>query len=91
MKKSVRLSISGSVQGMFFRQFIKENADQLNVRGFIRNLETGNVEVFLEGNNEEVERMIEVCKKGTPHSLIRDVSILNEKFQDFRDFKILKF
>ena len=91
MKRSIRLSISGSVQGMFFRQFIKENADQLNIRGFIRNLEDGRVEVFLEGNSEEVEKMIEVCKRGTPHSMIRGVSILDEKFQDFKDFKILTF
>mgnify|MGYP001562409564 FL=1 len=39
MKKSVRLYISGVVQGVFFRIFIKDNAEKLDVKGFVRNLE----------------------------------------------------
>ncbi|HTY44148.1 MAG TPA: acylphosphatase, partial [Patescibacteria group bacterium] len=41
MKKSVRLYISGTVQNVFFRAFVKENAEKYNVKGFIRNLEDG--------------------------------------------------
>ena len=47
MKKSVRLYIDGTVQGVFFRTFLKENADRNNVKGFTRNLEDGRVEVFI--------------------------------------------
>ena len=89
MKKAVRLYIKGTVQGIFFRQFIKDNAERNNVRGFVRNLEDGRVEVFIEGNQEEVEKMIELCKKGPKHSRIENVEIKEEKFQDFKEFKIL--
>ena len=89
MKKAVRLYIKGTVQGIFFRQFIKDNAERNNVRGFVRNLEDGRVEVFIEGNQEDVEKMIELCKKGPKHSQIEDVEIKEEKFQDFKEFKIL--
>lgn len=91
MKKSVRLYIRGTVQGVFFRGFVKENAEKLNVKGFIRNLEDGRIEVFLEGNSEEVNKMIALCKKGPRHSQIRKVDIKNERFQDFKTFKILHF
>ena len=67
MKKSVRLYISGIVQGIFFRSYIKENAEKLNIKGFVRNLEDGRVEVFIEGNPEEIRKMIEICRKGPKH------------------------
>lgn len=89
MKKSVRLYIEGTVQGVFFRPFIKENAERYDLRGFVRNLEDGRVEVFIEGNSENVNKMVEICKKGPKHSQIRKVVTKPEKFQDFKSFKIL--
>jgi len=89
MKKSVRLYIEGTVQGVFYRAFIKENAERYNVKGFVRNLEDGRVEIFLEGNANEVNKMMEIAKKGPKHSQIRNVRIKPEKFQDLKSFKIL--
>ena len=89
MKKSIRLYITGTVQGIFFRGFVKENAERHNVKGFVRNLEDGRIEIFLEGNSEDVNKMIELCKKGPKHSQIRKVEEKDEKFQDFKTFKVL--
>ena len=89
MKKSVRLYINGTVQGVFFRMFVKENAERHDVKGFIRNLEDGRIEVFLEGDAEGVNKMIELCKKGPKHAQIRNVEIKPERFQGFRVFKVL--
>lgn len=89
MKKAVRMYISGTVQGIFFRQFVKENAERYNISGFVRNLEDGRIEVFAEGDLENVEKIIELCKKGPKHSQIRNVEIKEEKFQGLKEFKIL--
>jgi len=89
MKKSVRLYISGTVQDVFFRTFIKSNAEKYNVKGFTRNLEDGRVEVFLEGNADEVNKMVEICREGPKHSQIKNVEEKPEKFQGFNTFKIL--
>ena len=89
MKKSVRLYISGIVQGIFFRDFIKENAERYNVKGFVRNLDDGRVEIFLEGNGDDVNKMIEVCKTGPKHSQIKNIEEKEERFQDFKNFKVL--
>ena len=91
MKKSVKLTITGSVQSLFFRTFIKENADINNVRGFLRKLEDGRIEVFFEGNKEDVNEMITVCKNGPKHSIIRNIDEKEMSFQDFKEFKILNF
>jgi acylphosphatase len=89
MKKSLRMYIDGVVQDVFFRGFVKENAERHNVKGFVRNLEDGRVEIFLEGNNEDVDKMTELCKKGPKHAQIKGIDIRPEKFQDFKTFKIL--
>lgn len=89
MKKSVRLYITGTVQKLFFRNFIKQNAEELGVKGFMRYLEDARVEIFIEGDGEQVDKMRELCKKGPRHAKIRKVEEKRERFQDFREFKIL--
>lgn len=91
MKRSVRLHLTGSIQSLFFRQWIKDHADKNDVRGYLRNLEDGRVEIFLEGNIPNVNTVLEICKKGPNYTKIRQVDIKEEKFQDFKDFKVLKF
>lgn len=91
MKKSTRLYITGTVQGVFFRQFIKDHADKNNVKGFIRNLEDGRVEIFIEGDQEKVDNMAQICKRGPKHATIRNVEEKKESFQDFKEFNILRF
>jgi acylphosphatase len=89
MKKAVRLLIYGAVQGVLYRSFIKDNADKNNVKGFVRNLADGRLEVFLEGEPENVDNMIAICKRGPAHSNMRKMEEKEEKFQDFKEFKIL--
>lgn len=89
MKKSVRLFISGTVQGVFFRRFVKDNADKNDVRGFVRNLEDGRLEIFLEGDREKVDNMTSICRRGPAHSNLRKIEEKEEKFQDFKEFKIM--
>ncbi len=89
MKKAVRIYINGIVQGVFFRAFIKENAERYNTKGFVRNLEDGRIEVFLEGNPDDVNKMTELCKKGPKHAQIKNIEIKPEKFQNFKTFKVL--
>lgn len=89
MKKSVRLYISGTVQGIFYVNFVKQNAEKLDVRGFLRNLEDGRIEIFLEGQIENVKKMIDLCSIGPKYSKIRDVEIKEEKHQELKSFKVL--
>ncbi len=89
MKKAVRLFISGTVQGVMFRGFIKENADRLSLKGFVRNLPDGKVEVFLQGDSDKVNEMIKRCRQGPRFSQIKNVEVKDEKLQEFAGFKIL--
>lgn len=90
MKRSARLFLTGSVQSMFFEQFVLESARRLDVRGYMRKLEDGRVEIFLEGDKNKVDEMTTLCKRGTEHTQIRNIEEKTERFQDFKDFRILK-
>lgn len=87
--KTIRIKISGNVQGVMFRKFIAEEASKIEIRGHVRNLESGEVEVMAEGAPENVDSMIACCKKGAPHSTIRGVDIQEINHIGFDDFKIL--
>ncbi|MBI2631955.1 acylphosphatase [Candidatus Pacearchaeota archaeon] len=91
MKKAVRLYITGAMQGIFYRQFIKDHADSNDVKGFMRFLENGIAEIFLEGQSDNVNAMITICSKGPKYAQIRNIEQKEEKLQDFKEFKILRF
>ncbi|MDO8459495.1 MAG: acylphosphatase [Nanoarchaeota archaeon] len=92
MKKAVKLTLTGAMQGIFFKNFMKENAQKFNVTGFVRKLEDGRMEIFIEGDREKVDAMSSICKEGPPHSQIRNVEEKEEKFQGvFSEFKVFSF
>lgn len=90
MKKSKRFFITGSLQPVLFNAYIKENADRLGVKGFVRTLEDKRIEIFFEGNIDAVEQMAAICRRGSEHSMIRNVEERDSSFQGFGDFKVLK-
>lgn len=90
MKKAVRVEIFGTVQGVFLRSSIKETADKLSIKGYVRNREDGSVEAWFEGNSQDVDKMVEICKEGPEHSVIKKMDITEENFQGLKEFKILK-
>jgi acylphosphatase len=91
MKKAVRVYVFGTVQEVFFRAFVKEQADKLGIKGYVRNKDDNSVEAWFEGNAKEVNKMIEICKKGPEHAVIERLDVVDEKFQGMKNFKIIRF
>lgn len=87
--KTLKIILSGTVQGVFFRDFVKESADKLNVRGFVRNLNDGRLEILAEGRDENVNMFLAKCKSGPNQSHIKNVEIKELKHQGFDSFKVL--
>ena len=86
--KTLKINITGTVQGVFFRKFVKDNADELDVRGYIRNMDDGSLEIVLEGRDEVVNDMLERCKKGPNHSEVKEVEVEEIKHQGLEGFKV---
>jgi len=90
MVKTIRAKISGQVQGVLFRKFIADEAKKIGLKGHVRNLDSGEVEVVAEGTIDAVDKILAVCKKGAPHSSVKNVDIQELNHIGFDDFKILE-
>jgi acylphosphatase len=75
MLKCAKLKIFGRVQGVFFRDFTQEKANDLGVRGWVRNAPDGTVEAIIEGNQPALDSMIAWCHKGSPSSQVEKVEV----------------
>ena len=64
--KRVRVIVSGRVQGVFFRAATRMAATNLNLTGWVRNMDDDRVEAVFEGEDSDMEKMIAWCKKGPP-------------------------
>jgi acylphosphatase len=89
MKIRAHLHVSGTVQGVFFRQKTKQQAKNLNVNGWIRNLPDGRVEAVFEGQQKDVAALVEFCKIGPKGATVDQVTVNWESFrEEFQDFTI---
>lgn len=68
-----QLRISGRVQGVGFRHFTRQNARDLDISGWVRNLQNGEVETLLEGTVSNVEEMVSRLKSGPTAARVENV------------------
>lgn len=73
--KRVEIIVKGLVQGVFFRASTREVALKLGLRGTVRNLNDGSVEIVAEGTQERLERLIKFAKVGPPSAKVYDTEI----------------
>lgn len=87
--KRVHLFVSGRVQGVFFRAHTRDLARRLGLKGFVRNLPDGRVEVVAEGPEEKLQELIEFCRHGPPLAHVTGTEIhWEEPTGEFRDFLV---
>jgi acylphosphatase len=85
----VYVLISGEVQGVEFRDFTKQTADQMNVCGYVKNLPDGRVEAVLEGQEDDVSKVLEKLRVGPQSAKVTDVETEKRKFTGkYKDFQI---
>ena len=72
--ETVRLRITGQVQGVGYRLWMTRAATSLGLRGWVRNRTDGSVEALVTGTPEAVAAMIEAARKGPIGAHVRDVT-----------------
>lgn len=88
-KTRVHIFVSGLVQGVFFRHFTKKTADRLNLKGWVRNLDDGRVEILAEGDEEGIKELIRWAKKGSPASRVENIEAEYEDYKgEFNSFEV---
>jgi acylphosphatase len=77
-----RVFVSGRVQGVGFRRYAREHAESLGLAGWVRNLPDRRVEAVFQGEEGDVDSMVEWCRRGSPAALVREVVVLDEPVVD---------
>jgi acylphosphatase len=86
----VRLMLEGRVQGVWFRESTRQEAQRLGVHGWVRNRREGTVEVLAEGPLENVRKLVAWCHHGPPAARVTRVHETAENFQgEFVSFDVV--
>lgn len=84
-----RYIVRGRVQGVGFRAFVQHSAEPIGVRGWVRNLDDGTVEVYAAGSPEQVSELENALWRGPRWSEVRGVNEIEDIVNsDLRGFRI---
>ena len=86
--RSVRVRISGRVQGVGFRVWTERRATALGLAGWVRNLRNGDVEAVFCGPAERVEAMLAACREGPRLGRVEKIEMLGAAEASFGGFTI---
>jgi acylphosphatase len=87
---TVHLIIKGKVQGVFFRASAKDVADDIGVKGWVKNTEEGDVEVMGTGTDEQIQAFIQWCKTGPRRAVVTGVEITYVDQANFKSFDVIR-
>ena len=88
MRKTLRIRITGKVQGVWYRQHTREKALELGVSGWVCNESDGSVSVTATGDASVLEKLVDWCHTGSPRSQVSGITIQEELLQEFDSFII---
>ncbi|WP_332899392.1 MULTISPECIES: acylphosphatase [unclassified Haladaptatus] len=80
--------VSGKVQGVYYRANTRDKAQELGVSGWVKNLADGRVEAVFEGDESEVDALIEWCHTGSPAADVTSVEAEYKSPENVSGFEI---
>ncbi|GAB4237353.1 MAG: acylphosphatase [Acidobacteriota bacterium] len=87
-REAWRLRVKGRVQGVGFRYFTFRRAEELGVKGWVRNLPNGEVEIHAEADRPTLTRFLAAVQQGPPFSAVEDVELQKFPVQGHETFSI---
>nr|WP_068888275.1 acylphosphatase [Pedobacter panaciterrae] len=88
--KHIDIRITGKVQGVSFRATTKAVADQMGIRGIIRNEKDGTLYMEAEGDDTLLEVFVEWCNEGPDRAKIENVEVIPGDVKNYQNFEIIK-
>lgn len=88
MKVCYQIQVKGEVQGVYFRASSQQVAIEHCLGGYAHNLDNGNVEVLVCGEEQDVKAMIEWLKHGPDTAKVESCEVNQVKWRDFNHFSI---
>ena len=90
MLQTLSITVTGQVQGVYYRQATRQKARELGITGQVRNNSDGSVTVVATGTNDKLNELLSWCKEGPPRAIVLEVDVKTLTPQSFEDFTIQK-
>lgn len=87
---TIHLIIKGKVQGVFYRATAKKVADEIGVKGWIKNVREGSVDIVATGTKQQLKGFIEWCRRGPSGAIVTDVIVMEKEEEMFKKFTIVR-
>lgn len=87
--KAYHIKVYGKVQGVFYRKYARQAAMALQLKGWVRNVTDGSVEIVAEGDSIRLEQFIGWCYQGSPGSAVTKVEKTGTDLKYFTSFDVL--
>jgi acylphosphatase len=88
-KARVKVIVKGVVQGVNFRHYTQRQALRNNVAGWVENLPDGSVAAVFEGEEQDVEAMVQWCRHGPPSAQVKELIAQPEEYRgEYSSFTI---
>lgn len=91
MQQTILILVSGKVQRVFYRQSTQDMARQIGVCGQVKNLADGRVEITATGTREQLDQLVDWCKRGPVKAQVSGLEIVPAPLQLFEHFTIARF
>jgi len=88
--KCIKITITGRVQGVWFRRSTKERADKLGILGTVQNISDGSVLIMAQAEEKVLNEFLKFCHKGSPLSNVTNVIIEDRVLLQLSSFEILR-
>ena len=88
--KHLQISVSGKVQGVYFRTSAKAVADLLGIKGMVMNRPDGTVYIEAEGDDFSMEEFLDFCRKGPENAVVEKVECHEGELKNYRNFEVTK-
>ena len=88
--KHINITVKGKVQGVFYRASTKAVADQLGVKGYVKNEPNGDVVIEAEGDDIALEMFLEWCHEGPENAEVTSVETHEGELKNYRNFEVIK-
>ena len=82
--------VKGKVQGVFYRASTKAVANQLGIKGYVKNEENGEVAIAAEGDKMSMDMFLDWCKEGPEDAIVTSVESHEGELKNYRNFEVVK-
>lgn len=88
MIRHYNITVKGKVQRVAYRVWAQATAQKLNLTGLVKNLHNGDVYIEVEGEEENINKLIDLCYVGSPRSKVLEINAEEHSIKNMETFEL---